>query len=137
MNGANPIEKTNLSARVRDIRILFIFILLAAVLSAVVMDILILPITLFAIHFKQAFNFFIRDVFWIGVIAVLIALFARRVYVLRKNGLKAGEIIKHAITRPLAAVSLAFIVGFAAIVLVYCIYLLLHYNGYFIYRILN
>ena len=133
----NTVETHRIKDRMRDIFILFTFVILAAVASVIVMDILVLPITIFAVNFKSAFNFILSDLLWLVVVILLIGLLAVRVLVLRKNGLSFREILNHVAYRPFSALATFLMIMGASAVLIMIIYLLLSYNNYFIYKLIN
>lgn len=137
MSQGNSMEKTRLRDRMRDIFTLFAFVVLSALASLVVMDILVLPVALFAVAKKSAFNFILGDLAGLFVIALLAFLLVRRVLALRKEGLTPREIVNHIVYRPFSALATALMIIFAASVLIGVIYLLLSYNNYFIYKLIN
>ena len=133
----NTVETHRIKDRLRDIFILFSFVVMAAVASVIVMDILVLPITLFAVNFKSAFNFVLRDLLWLFAVLLFITLLVIRIIVLRKNGLNFREILNHIAFRPFSALATVLMILGASAVLIMIIYLLLSYNNYFIYKIIN
>ncbi len=137
MNDNYPMESGSVRDRLKDIRTLFIFVILSAVIALITMDIIIFPLSLFAINFTDLFNFFIRDIIWIAIAALLLFLLIRRIYLLRKNDCSGGEIARHLIVKPLSSIAVTLAVIVVALVLIYAIYLLLHYNNYLIYKINN
>lgn len=137
MSQGNSMEKTRLRDRMRDIFTLFAFVVLSALASLVVMDILVLPVALFAVAKKSTFNFILGDLAGLFVIVLLAFLLVRRVLALRKEGLTPREILNHIVYRPFSALATALMIIFAASVLIGVIYLLLSYNNYFIYKLIN
>jgi hypothetical protein len=137
MSQGNSMEKTRLRDRMRDISTLFVFVVLSALASLIVMDILVLPVALFAVAKKNTFNFILGDLAGLFVIALLAFLLVRRVLALRKEGLSPREILNHIVNRPFSAFATALMVIIAASVLIGVIYLLLSYNNYFIYKLIN
>jgi len=136
-NTMNSMEKTRIRDRMREIFTLFAFVVLSALASLVVMDILVLPVTLFAVAKKNVFNFIIGDLFWLFLIIIFALLLARRIVTLRKNGLSPREIIGHILYRPVSALATSLMVLLAGAVLIGVIHLLLSYNNYFIYKLIN
>lgn len=137
MNHGNTMEKARVKDRMRDIFTLFAFVVMSALASLVVMDILVLPVALFAVAKKSAFNFILGDLVWLFLIALLAFLLVRRIIALRKDGLSPGEIARHIVYRPFSALAIALMVIVATAVLIGVIYMLLNYNNYFIYKLIN
>ncbi len=133
----NTVETHRIKDRMKDIFILFTFVFMAAVAAVMIMDILVLPITLFAVNFKSAFNFILRDLLWLFVVLLFIALLAVRIIVLRRNGLNFREILNHVAFRPFSALATVLMILGASAVLIMIIYLLFSYNNYFIYKLIN
>ncbi len=133
----NSMEKTRIRDRMREIFTLFAFVVLSALVSLIVMDILVLPITLFAVAKKDLFNFIVRDLFRAFIIAILLLLIVRRIFTLQKDGLTRREIIRHILYRPVSALATAFMALLAGAVLIGIIHLLFSYNNYFIYKLIN
>ena len=133
----NTYEKTRLKDKVKDILTLFIFIAISLIASLIVMDILIFPLALFSINNKIQFNYFIKHVTWITILALLTYLIIRRIYLFRKNGLAYNEIIKNLIAKPLKV--LITILTFLIIdsLLIYLVYFLMSSNYYLLYKIIN
>jgi len=62
MGNNNRMEKTRILDRINDLKVLFFFVIAAAVVSLGIMDLIIIPITLFAVQHKELFTFIVRDV---------------------------------------------------------------------------
>lgn len=137
MGNNNRIEKTRIWDRVNDLKVLFFFVIAAAVVSLGIMDLIIIPLSLFAVEHTALFTFIVRDVTWIAIGATLLILLVRRIYVLRKDELSIKEILSHLISKPVAVLSLFLLIIILSLILIYLIYLLLHYNSYFIYKLVN
>ncbi|HQP47953.1 MAG TPA: hypothetical protein PKX12_04425 [Spirochaetota bacterium] len=137
MGNNNRMEKTRILDRINDLKVLFFFVIAAAVVSLGIMDLIIIPISLFAVQHKELFTFIVRDVTWVAIAATFLIMLVRRVYVLRKDELSAKEILSHLISKPVTVISLFLLIIFLSLLLIYLIYLLLHYNSYFIYKLVN
>lgn len=133
----NTYEKTRLKDKLKEVFTLFTFIAISLIASLIVMDILIFPVALFSINNKILFNYLIKHITWIAILALLIYLIARRIYLCRKNGMAYSEIIKSLIAKPLKA--LIIILTFLIIVslLTYLVYFLMSSNYYLLYKIIN
>ncbi|MCX7677861.1 MAG: hypothetical protein N2316_01450 [Spirochaetes bacterium] len=117
--------------------ILFIFIILSAITSLIAMDALVFPIALFATTKKELFLTLFGDFFWLAVVATLLFMVARKIRAMKLNGIPLSRIVQHLICRPLNILVSIIGILLSAFLLVGIIYLLLSYNYYFIYRLLN
>ncbi len=135
MNQGNLYEKTRLGDRVREMLVLALFVIAIAALSTVVMNLIVYPITLFAVNNTGTFNFIMTDILAIVIITAVLLLLFRRVYTLRKNGLSVKEIARLMVSRPFYYVTtgLIFIVITAGVIV--SVYAILNNNYYFLYMI--
>ncbi|HON78096.1 MAG TPA: hypothetical protein PK544_06365 [Spirochaetota bacterium] len=137
MGNNNRMEKTRIWDRVNDLKVLFFFVIAAAVVSLFIMDLVIIPLSLFAVKHTDLFTFIVRDVTWIAIAATFIIMLIRRIYILRKDELSAKEILSHLVSKPVTVIALFLLIIILSLILIYLIYLLLHYNSYFIYKLVN
>lgn len=130
-------ERKKFKERMREGYVLFLFIFLSAIASIIVMDIIVLPITIFAVTKKETFLMIFGDFFWIVIAAFLIFLLIRRVIHLKKDGIPVKSIIAHITTRPLKVIAGLLIIIASGAGLIGILYLCMSYNSYFIYKLIN
>lgn len=137
MNNELLYEKRRLRDRFRDISTLAAFTLAVAVISLVIMNLLIYPVTVFAVNHTSAFNFIVRDLTIFTIIALLLFLVGLRVYRLRKEGIPASEIARYLVKKPFYYLAIFFFFILISSVLLLLLYLLLSNNYYLLYRLTN
>lgn len=126
-------ERKNRLGRIKELLTLSLFILVSAVISIVVMDILVLPLSLFAINRKTAFNYIIRDVSLFIILFIVILLLIRKVIRMYRDGFKIPRIARYLLVRPLRGIVTFFLILVASGIIIYLITLLLNFNYYRIY----
>ncbi len=126
-------ERKSRLGRIKDIFTLSLFILVSAVISIVVMDLLVLPISLFAINRKTSFNYVIRDVSLFVILFIIILLLIRRVIRMHRDGFNISRIAKYLLIRPLRGIATFFLILITSGIIIYLITLLLNFNYYRIY----
>lgn len=137
MNNEILYEKRRLRDRFREISTLAAFTLAVAVISLVIMNLLIYPVTVFAVNHTGAFNFIVKDLSIFAIIALLLFLFGLRIYRLRKEGIPASEIARYLVRKPFYYIAIFFFFILTSSALVFLLYLLLSNNYYLLYRLSN
>ncbi len=137
MNNEILYEKRRLRDRFKEISTLAAFTLAVAVISLVIMNLLIYPVTIFAIKYTGAFNFIVKDVLAFAIIAMLLFLIGLRIYRLRKEGLPASQIARYLLKKPFYYIAIFFFFFLTSSVLVFLLYLLMSNNYYLLYRLTN
>ncbi len=135
MNSPNLYEKPSLKNRFRELAVLALFTAAIAILSLLVMDALILPLSIFATGKSAVFTLIIKNVFFYGIILVLIALFIRKIIHLNRDGLSGAAVTKYLLQRPFHYLGLFFVFIFISSVIIFILYMLLSYNDLLIHRI--
>ncbi len=135
MNHGNLYERGRLRDRAREMLVLALFIIAIAALSTLVMNLIVYPVTLFAINETKLFNFIMTDILALLVIIVVIFLIFRRIYNLRKNGLSIKEISRYMLTRPFYYLSAGVIFLIITSGVVLTVYAILSNNYYFLYML--
>lgn len=137
MNNSVNYEKRRYRDKTREILTLFIFTIGAGITSLVVMDLIILPLALFAIHKKEMFNYFIKDLMVVFIIIGALLLFARKIYGLVRDGYSIRETAKYLLSRPLGFLGSFLVIILLTALMILFLYLLLSFNNYQIYRFTN
>lgn len=135
MYNGNPFEKAKLRNRFKEISTLAGFTLAVAVISLVIMNLLIYPLTVFAVEKKDLFNFMITDLSLIAVIIAVIALLALKIYRLRKDGFDIKSIFIYMVRRPFYYLSLFFFFAVISSGIIFFLYIMLSKNYYLLYKI--
>jgi nitrogen fixation/metabolism regulation signal transduction histidine kinase len=125
-------QKSNLS-RIKELVTLTAFILIAALISIVVMDLLVLPLSLFAINQKSTFNFIIKDVSLFVILFIIILTLVFKVIRMQRDGLSPSQIAKYMLMRPLRAMFTFMLILVTGGIIIYILSLLLNFNYYRIY----
>ncbi len=137
MNTRHPYEKSRLRDRSREILTLALFTLAIALISTLVMNILVYPVTLFAIHRKETFNVIITHLSLYGVIGLLAFLLAKKICRLRRDGLSAAKIISYLVRRPAHHLGIFMVFLAVSAVIIVFLYLLFSYNYYYLFKLTN
>ena len=137
MNNENLFEKRRLRDRFREIATLAGFTLAVAVISIVIMNLLIFPVTVFAVNHTGAFNFIVKDLSIFLIIALLAFLVGIRIYRLRKEGLPAADIARYLLRKPFYYIAIFFFFIVTSSALIFILYLLLSNNYYLLYKLTN
>ena len=134
--GENTVlEKSRSSDRIRDVRNLTLFTLAIGAIAIISMDIIIYPITMFAIHSTKVFSVLVRYFSLAIIIFLIVGILARRIYFLHKNGLSAQKIVVMMLRAPLRHLASFFFALFAIALTCVIIYVLLNYNNAFLYHL--
>jgi len=130
-------EKRSIPDRVKELAVLALFTVLIALVSLIVMDIIIYPLSYFAVTRKDAFNFIIKDVSIFIILIIMIFFFIRKLYTLHRDGLSKREIAIFFLKRPLyySAISLTLL-GLTIIITAF-IYFILMVNNDLLIRLTN
>ena len=130
-------EKRKYKDRVKEIFTLFLFTIVIAVISLVAMDILILPISIFAINQKSVFNYIIKDVLIAAVFTIIVILFLRKIYRLYKDGNSLKDIFKYLLLKPLSLFGSFLIIMLLTFIIIFLLYIILNFNNDQIYQFTN
>jgi len=127
-------EKNNTVNKIKELFILAMFTIVIAVISLVVMDILILPLSTFAINNKEIYNFIIKDVSVFLIIFLLFFLLLRKILGLHRDGLTKKEIAKYLFRRPFYYFSIFLFLLFSSAVIIFILYILLSFNNNLLHK---
>ncbi|MCP4137748.1 MAG: hypothetical protein GY754_42685 [bacterium] len=130
-------ERDRNKERIKGLFILSAFTIAIAVISLLVMDLVIIPVTLFAIHQKAAFNVAIKWGALSFLLFLLIYPFVKKIISLAKDGLKPGKIILHLLLKTLMYFTTFCVFLALTIVKVILIYFILDTNNYSLYKFIS
>jgi hypothetical protein len=137
MDTPHPYEKSRLRDRTREIITLALFTIAVALISTLVMNILVYPVTLFAIHRKELFNVIITHLSFYGVVVFLAFLLVRNIIRLRRDGLSSSKILSYLIRRPAFYLGIVMVFLAVSAVIIAFLYVLFSYNYYYLYKLTN
>jgi len=137
MNRSDLYERSRTGDRIRDLATLAIFTILAAVVSLVIMDVVIYPLTLFAVKNTEAYTFIFTDILIFVVLAVLLLLMIRKIRILKREGRSAGEIAAYLCVHPLQNVLVALFLIAVSVIIILFLYIILNQNNYMLYKLAN
>lgn len=118
-------EKAPLTDRARSLVVLALFTLAISVIATLAMDILVLPVSLFAVKYTETFSLIIRKSILYSFIGICLFLLIRRIVQLNRAGLSWLETALH-LTRRIghyAGLTLIFLV-ISGIIIGFIYYLL-------------
>ncbi len=131
----NKLDSKSFSSRVRNLISISGFIILAALLSTLLMDLIVFPLTMFAISDVPSYNNLIKLIFTLVVFFILIFSVIKISRRLKKEGHDNKHILLYLLRRPLyhLGLFLFFLALFGLIITV--IYLLFSTNYYYLHRL--
>lgn len=137
MENQNLYKKKQIKDRAKEVFTLGIFTVLVALASTIIMDIIIYPLSVFAINNKPLYNFIIKDILKYLLIFFLLFLIIRKVRHLKINGLSNIEISKYLLQRPLYYTSTLMVIILASTIVILFIFFILNNNYFLLYKITN
>lgn len=130
-------DNINFTAKMKEMKPLFFFIFFAAAASIIVMNLLIIPVTVFAVKFKPLFT---KTTILLCII-LLIFYIIRRINILisvsKNNGIPVFSAFASSLIRRLKNTGYVFTVVIISAGLFFIIYTLLSYNNSFISQFLK
>ncbi|MBN1498243.1 MAG: hypothetical protein JXA07_15830 [Spirochaetes bacterium] len=135
MYNGNLYEKRRLRDRFRDLVTLAAFTLAVAAVSVLIMNLLVYPVTLFAVRNKETFNFIVRDLSLFGLLAIILIAVGLKIRHLKKEGLPEKEIAGYLFRKPFYYLSIFFFFIVISAALLFLLYLLFSNNYYLLYKL--
>lgn len=132
---SNKLDSKSFGSRIRDLVSISGFIILAAIISTLLMDLIVFPLTMFAISDVPSFNNLIKLLFILLLLFILIYSIITISAKLKKEGRDTKYIVLYLFRRPFYHMGLFFfILAFCALI-IGAIYLLFTSNYYYLHRI--
>lgn len=131
----SKLDSKSFGSRAKELRTISIFTVLAALLSVALMDLIIFPLTMFAINDVPKFNFMIKLLFAFIVAAFLIMGLVSTVRSLRRNSHNTAYIILYLIKKPLYHLGLFLFILALSAILIAIIYFFFSLNYYYLHRL--
>jgi len=135
MNKAHLEEKASLKNRSRSLSVLALFTVAIAVFSVIAMDILILPLSLFAVKHTEIFSLIIRKATLTSVICLILFFFIRRIIQLKRSSLSGTDISLYILRRAGHYTALIFTFISISGALISLLFYLISSNDLLIHRI--
>ena len=137
LQAAPSYERSGLLHRFKDLSVLGLSSLAIAAISTLIMDLLVYPLSVFALSKTQAFTLIFKYSFLALVIAAIAFMIAKKIYMHRKNGLTFKETLRDIAKTPAIAAATFFFLVLVSIILIAAIYFLLSYNNRLINSLIN
>jgi hypothetical protein len=131
----SKLDSKSFSSRVKDLVSITGFIIAAAIVSTLIMDIIVFPLTIFAINDVPSFNNLIRLLFTLLILFLLIYPFISISSRLKKEGHDRKYIAIYLIRRPFYNIGLFFLILALCALIIAVIYLLFSTNYYYLHRL--
>lgn len=132
---SNKLDSKSFSSRVRDLVSISGFIIAASIISTLLMDLIIFPLTLFAINDVPSFNNLIKLLFIFFISAIILFYVITKSSKLRKEGRDTKYIILYLFRRPFYHIGLFFLILTLSALIIAAVYFLFSSNYYYLHRI--
>ncbi len=136
-NKEETLESSAPSERIKELASLAFFTLIAAVSSVIIMDIIVFPITLFAVNNKNTYNFIFKYSFLTLVIVLIFYLILNKIYKMKKDGFPSSEIILYLVKKPFSYLGTVLALILISASLLAAVYFILNINYTFLSKIIG
>jgi len=135
INGQNTLESRTVRSKVKEIAAISLFTIIAAIASILLADLIVFPLTHFAVKRVDIFNLVFKNLLLLIVFIILCFSFIKKYRTLSDEGLTSKYIVLYFLKRPVhyGSLSLSFILISALMITV--LYLLFSLNYYYLYKI--
>ncbi len=134
-NDQNTLVSRSVKSKVKEITAISLFTILAAIASILLADLIVFPLTHFAVRRVDIFNFIFKNLLLIIILIILCYSFIKKYRKLKDEGLNARYIILYFLKRPAHYGSLIFSFIFISLLMITILYLLFSLNYYYLYKI--
>jgi len=131
----NNLESKSLKSKVKEITAISLFTLAAAIASIILADLIVFPLTRFAVENVNIYNLIFKNVLMLFIIIILLLSLIRKFRKLADEGLSVIYILFYLLKRPLHYGGLFLSFLFISILLIFVLYLLFNTNYYYLYKI--
>jgi hypothetical protein len=129
------LEQGRFSERLREILTLALFTVGAAITAVVTMDIIVYPLTIFAVEKTELFTDLTKWAILALVLFYLLFRIIRRIIILARSGLTPLEFIRYLLGRPWSYISLFMTIMVTSLLVIGIIAIVLRYNSHLLYRL--
>ncbi|HPR36136.1 MAG TPA: hypothetical protein P5120_09840 [Spirochaetota bacterium] len=134
-NDNNTLESKTIRSKVKEIAAISLFIVIAAVASIILADLIVFPLTHYAVKRVDIFNLVFENFLLLMLFLILYFIFIKKYRKLSDEGLTIKYIILYFLKRPIhyGSLSLSFLLISALMITV--LYFLFSLNYYYLYKI--
>jgi hypothetical protein len=133
----NKHEQISFSDKIFELKGLFIFIICAAVASVVIINLLILPISVFAITHKHAFTVSVKIFFLILFLSYIAIKIRKHVITTKNKNITALQSVSKATGRKFRKIGYFLLSGLLVIAVIFLMYFILSSNSQIIYEMMK
>jgi hypothetical protein len=133
----NKREQISFADKIFELKGLFIFIMCAAVASVVIMNLLVLPVSVFAITHKHAFTFAVKIFFLLLLLSYLIVKIRRHILTAKNRDVSALHTVSAAAGRKFRKLGYFLTSALLALAVVLLMYYVLTANSQIIYEMMK
>lgn len=131
----NRYERGSVKDRIKELSSLGFLTVIVAALSVIIMNLIVFPLSYFAINHVDLFNIILKNFFFLFIITAIIMIFYGKIKTLKRMGIKSSSIIIYFLKRPIHYLSIALFFIFLSSILILTIYYLFSANYYLIYKL--
>jgi len=131
----NKYERGSLKDRAKELSSLGFLTVIVAAVSVFLMNIIVFPLSFFAVNNVNAFNIVLKNIFYLFIITFILFIFFNKIKNLKRMGLRLSSIVLYFIKRPFHYLSLFLFFILLSSLLVITIYYLFSANYYLIYKL--
>lgn len=131
----NRYERGSAKDRIKELSSLGFLTVIIAALSVFIMNLIVFPLSYFAVNHVDIFNIILKNFFFLFIITVIIMIFYGKIKTLRRMGFHSSAILIYFLKRPIHYLTIAFFFLFLSSILIITIYYLFSANYYLIYKL--
>lgn len=131
----NRYERESIKDRAKELSSLSFLTVIIAVISIFLMNMIVFPLSYFAVNNVTAFNFIIKNLSLLFISGVIITILAGRYRSLRRMGMELQTILLYFLKRPIHYITMTLFTIILFSLLIVIIYYLFSANYYLIYKL--
>lgn len=131
----NRYERRSIKDRIKELSSLGFLTVIIAALSVFIMNLIVFPLSYFAVNNVDTFNFVLKNFFFLFIIIVITMIFYGKIKTFKRMEMTSSAILVYFLKRPIHYLSIAFFFIFLSAILIVTIYYLFSANYYFIYKL--
>jgi len=134
-NDQSTLESSTVKSKIKEIAAISMFTIIAAVASILLADLIVFPLTHFAVKRVDIFNLVFENLLLLVFLIFLCLSFIKKFRKLSEEGLNARYKILYFLKRPVHYFSLVFSFIIISALMITILYLLFSLNYYYLYKI--
>lgn len=131
----NRYERESIKDRAKELSSLSFLTVIIAVISIFLMNMIVFPLSYFAVNNVTAFNIILKNISLLAVTGVIIMILAGKYKSLRRMGMDYTSILLYFLKRPVHYITMALFTIILFSLLIIIIYYLFSANYYLIYKL--